>query len=205
MRLNRRHVAPSLDGVRLMLFGGGSSCQQCGCSKTACVWAQDAYDIADTNQYLAQSFVTPSGGLTLTKVTLEVDGYDPLIGTLPPGTYSNYPRCRIYNSTTNGSSQHIPDAPLVTLTGPTSIGAASWEFTHAGYSLSASARYWIVLEKNGYWWFTNSSADPALVPACALGGDPACCGEPYAIRTSLGGSWTTSYPYDYSPYLVKVN
>lgn len=180
----------------MMLLGGGSSCQGCGCSPAACT--QDGPYVsdtaADTVTWIAQSFVAPSGGLTLTKATWAIDSYEPLSGTLIGGIAVNYPKCYLYSSKASGSSQE-PDSQLAQLSGPTTLASDSWEFT-ATYLLTGGTRYWIVLINNGTPIFYNSPECPDI---------PSCCGEAYAVRFSLGGAWSPSELNPLDPFVMTIN
>lgn len=174
----------------------GGTCSPCCGAPPECAaidYTPVAYDEASPNQYLAGSFVASSGGLTVTKVTLDIAGYDPLMATLPPGTYTNYPTCWLYS---DSSTQ--PGSAVATFTGPTSIGAATWEFTHAGYSCSGSTRYWIVLGKNGWWNFYE-------IPDCN-NGLTQCCARAYGYRSTLGGAWNiVGDSAAWTPYNFTIN
>jgi hypothetical protein len=195
-----------MGGVYVMLLGGGSSCQQCGCGEScpAPDYTSVGYDIADNVVYLAQSYVTPSGGITLTSATLTIAGYDPLQATLPPGSYTNYPRCRLY-ANVDGTGPDVglvrPDTTaLATLTAPAigTLGNATWVFTHAGYALTGGSRYWISLELNGYWEFYE-------LPDV---GDPPtdiCYGPSSTFSTTAAASWQFNSQLVKKPYLLTIN
>ena len=175
---------------------GGFGCSPCCAPPNECT--QEGPIVSDTAAdqitWIAQSFVTPSGGLTLTKATWAIDSYEPLSSTLVAGIPVNYPKCYLYSSKASGSSQE-PDTQLAQLTGPTTLASDSWEFT-ASYSLTGGTRYWIVLINNGTPIFYNSPECPSI---------PSCCGEAYAVRFSLGGAWGPSGLNPLDPFVMTIN
>ncbi len=189
-----------------MLIGGGSSCQQCGCGEScpAPDYTSVGYDIATIDTFLAQSFVVPAGGLTLTSATLTIAGYDPLQATLPPGSYTNYPRSRLYgNIDGTGSEAGLvkPDTTaLATLTAPAigTLGNATWVFTHAGYALTAGVRYWISLETNGYWEYYE-------LPDVGNPPTSICYGPSATFSANAGASWVFNSQLVKTPYLMTIN
>lgn len=189
-----------------MLLGGGSSCQACGCSP-GCPepdFTPVSYDTASGGTWLAQSFIAPAGGLTLTSATLSIAGYVPLGSTFPPGSYTNYPRSKIYaneNGTGSDSGKVRPEATaLATLTAPAVglLGDPTWTFTHAGYSLTGGVRYWISLETNGEWQYYQSYEPPN--PPFDL-----CYGLGLSFTTTSGAVWVFSDQTFATPYLLTIN
>lgn len=189
---------------------GGFGCSPCCGPQNPCPSADYTavgYDQASNGTWFAQSFVTPVGGLTLTSATLDIAGYDPLQSTLPPGSYANYPRSRIYANEdgTGANAGYVrPQAgALATLTAPSvgDLGDPTWTFTHAGYSLTAGVRYWISLEMNGYW---NYYAGPVTPPFVGLP-DGYCEGPGISFTTTSGAAWVFVLPYSDTPYLLTVS
>jgi len=178
------------------LGGLGLPCGACGCVSAACT--QDGPYVSDTAAdditWIAQSFVAPSGGITLSKATWAINSYVPLSATLIRGVATNYPKCFLYSSKASGSSQE-PDTQLAQLSGPTTLASNSWEFT-ASYSLTEGTRYWIVLINNGTPVFYSVPECPSI---------PSCCGEAYALRFSLGGAWSPSALNPADPFVMTIN
>ena len=192
-----------------MLLGGGSNCQACGC-KPDCPsfdFTAVGYDTATNATWLAQSFIVPAGGLTLTSATFDIAGYVPLQGTLPPGSYSNYPRSKVYENE-DGTGPNLgsvrPQAnALATLTAPSvaDLNNATWTFTHAGYSLTAGLRYWLSLEVNGDWNYYNGPVTPPFV-----GLPDGLCEKPgLSFTTTAGAVWVFVNGYTDTPYLLTIN
>jgi hypothetical protein len=193
-----------------MAFGLGIPCGACGCTENPCPpfdYTAIGYNEANNSTWLAQSFVVPAGGITLTSATLSIAGYDPLAGTLPPGSYANYPRSRIY-ANEDGTGVYAGNVRpavgfLATLTAPAigSLGNATWTFTHSGYSLTAGLRYWISLENNGYWNYYQSSITPPFVGLP----DGYCEGPGISFTTTAGAVWVLATTYSETPFLLTVN
>lgn len=193
-----------------MILGGRSSCQQCGCRGSPCPafdYTAAGSDTASNSTWLAQSFIVPAGGLTLTSATFDIAGYVPLQGTLPPGSYSNYPRSKIYENE-DGTGPNLgsvrPQANALTnLTAPSvaSLNNATWTFTHAGYSLTAGLRYWLSLEVNGDWNYYNGPVTPPFV-----GLPDGLCEKPgQSFTTTAGAVWVFVRGYTETPYLLTIN
>ena len=163
-----------------MLLGGYSSCQGCGCvpATTGCpTRVFGGYD-----GFLGTTPPTPGGILgarvgpfnssfSITSVTLLTDGLNYAINTSRPADdiYRQTPLLElwshdpIYNSPkllnmVGGGG--VPDV-LATFTAPSSFAAGNWVFTHAGYTVSASTYYWIVLSFNGRWAYWQENCDTA--------------------------------------------
>lgn len=102
---------------------------------------------ANISAYLGGGFVTGSGGLTLTKITIHQDGGlgQPLTARVGGG-YTNAPRLRIVND--NAGVPNSSSA-VATLTLPTDWSGEAWSWTHAGLSLSANTTYWVELSCPG--------------------------------------------------------
>jgi hypothetical protein len=193
-----------------MAFGLGIPCGACGCTENPCPpfdYTAIGYNEANNSTWLAQSFVVPAGGITLTSATLSIAGYDPLAGTLPPGSYANYPRSKLY-ANEDGTGVYAGNvrpavSSLATLTAPAigSLGNATWTFTHSGYSLTAGLRYWISLENNGYWNYYQSSITPPFVGLP----DGYCEGPGISFTTTAGAVWVFATSYSETPFLLTVN
>ena len=186
----------------------GGNCSPC-CGATPPCAARDytpvSSDAVDATGWAAQQFLVGSTSITLTSVSLSIAGYTPIYGS-PGSPGYNAPVCRLRENvyTYNGGNDYwTPGSVLATLTGPTDIFDANWEFTHAGYSLSAATRYWISLEQNGYWNFYDIG-DCGASP----GQSAECCGKPWSFTANSGGSWDQWYlsgTYAATPYLLLVN
>ena len=198
-----------------MILGGRSNCQGCGCVPGPCAPVDyTPYTYLEVSIYegevWAQSFITPPGGMTLTSVTMSIAGYEPLQSLGLGGGYENYPRANLYASEScDGSPSKIQpvstfDSPTGLLTGylaaltPPAIGDldnATWVFTHSGYSLTGSTRYFISLELNGQW---NAYQLPAgTINACLV---------PGPIRsTNSGASWLCNFATNTFALLMDLN
>lgn len=113
------------------------------CCGTPCVFFDaGGYDTIDATFWGAQSFATPSGGLTLYSATAYLHNTSgaPAASDCVMKVYSN----TTYSS--GGVEYPQPDAVVATLTPPSSVTTAL-TFTSAGLSLAGSTRYWIVLSR----------------------------------------------------------
>jgi hypothetical protein len=175
-------------GVQLMLLGGGSSCQACGCGSAPdpdCVCnIFDAPVIsqstAQSNIWAASMFLTGSSGKIITSIQLRTPTWT--------SANSSGATLKIFShSTANGG---IPNAALHTLTYPATLGD-DVTFTSVGYTVSANTYYWVVLSENGPWEFTDHNA-------CIDGTVPYC-----QIRWAdyVSGTWS---PADGGPYAFRI-
>jgi hypothetical protein len=158
---------------------GGFGCSPC-CG-TPCVYQGRQTEQFTASGWVAQSFVTPAGGLTLHSVTLLLDFNTNLIA-------SDYV-LELY-SDNNGypDSNSEPDAHLLTLTTASSLGEQTLNiggfgsgtyktisFTAPGEPLTGSTRYWVVAKMvedyyipGNWWYFLYDSATCPSAPR-ALG------------------------------------
>jgi hypothetical protein len=125
----------------------------CPCCGTTPCWDGETFSTGSTQAsstgYLGGGFVTPSGGLTLTSVTIYQSGGlgEPLTYSPPPNPQpTNAPRLRILNDDSG-----VPNSSSVvaTLTRPTDWTTDEWVWTHAGLSLTGSTTYWVELSSPG--------------------------------------------------------
>jgi hypothetical protein len=143
--------------------------------------------------------------VSITSVTLLTDGLSYAINTSRSADdiYRQTPlvelwshdsavnRPKLLNMISGGGDPDI----LATFTAPASFAAGNWIFTHAGYTVSASTYYWIVLSFNGRWayWQENCGSVPGYesYQACV----DACCdywAEGYREITDRSG-WTNLF------------
>jgi hypothetical protein len=150
-------------GVQLMLLGGGSSCQACGCGQVApeCIcplWeaAESGSDEASSTFWIAQLFYTGNAGKIITAIQIRTPDWSTLANRASA-------RLHIYSyiSDTGGPR---PDQSLHVLTNPTTYGN-DVTFTSAGFTVSAGTRYWAVLRDAGIWEWTNNEGCLTSLPA----------------------------------------
>lgn len=164
-----------------MLLGGGSSCQACGCSPGGCttktVGGYDTYHGPNGFGALAARIGPFDSSLSITSVTLLTDGLSYALNT-PPDPFTE-PLLELWAHDASANlprltSGGLPDI-LATFTKPGSFAAGDWVFTHAGYTVTASTYYWIVLRYNGKWayWDENCGTQTTYpsFAACVA----ACC------------------------------
>jgi hypothetical protein len=166
-----------------MLLGGGSSCQQCGCSPGGCtiktIGGYDQYLITPKLALAARIGQFPSS-ITVTSVTITTDGLKYALASPPEADTTPVLQLWVHDATNN-----LPDLPsvggvpvpnvLATFTAPGSFAAGDWVFTHAGHTLSANTYYWIVLRNNGKWayWEENCNTHATFPSSAAC--IAACC------------------------------
>jgi len=120
---------------------GGFGCSPC-CSQP-CDSAGFYSLIIDDSDWLAQSFITPSGGLSVTSITLILGK---VFGGIPEQASSKV-QVRIYSD--NGGATPSTSAPgtllkTLTATGNVTSGEANVVFSSSATSLSGSTKYWMV-------------------------------------------------------------
>ena len=165
---------------------GGFGCSPCCATPTGCttktVGGYDTY--LETNKALAARIGPFDSSFAITSATILTDGLtyalpytSPLLELWAHDAANNLP-----NLPSIGGFP-VPDV-LATFTAPGSFAPGNWVFTHAGYTVSASTYYWIVLRHNGKWayWEENCGTQTAY-PSFAACVD-ACCD--YWTQGSLG-------------------
>ena len=195
-----------------MLLGGGSSCQQCGCAPGGCtiktVGGYDTYlQPADLNAAVAARIGPFDTSFSITSVTLLTDGLTVALNS--PPDYLSEPLLELWghdavNNVPNLGIGQQPHEILATFTAPGSFAPGNWVFTHAGYTVSASTYYWIVLRYNGKWaYWEENCGTHATFPsfaACVA----ACCD--YWTAGRLGGGqaiWEGGYLC--GGYVLSIN
>jgi hypothetical protein len=158
-----------------MLLGGGSSCQQCGCPPGCECNIFDAPEIiwssADSVTKLASTFLTGSAARVITAIQLRTPVWTAENSTNFYGDGAPA-KLEIWSNKLRTPNQtivdFIPDAPLHTLTFPTTLGE-NVTFTSSGYTVSANTYYWVVLSIAGRWTFTNHNlCIDDTVPYCQI-------------------------------------
>jgi hypothetical protein len=176
-------------GVYVMLLGGGSNCQGCGCKPDDCLsysTPTNLFAYFDGDIWLAASIVVGDSAITINSVTIYADDFNAPLN--PDGTLENNedaPFCLIYSSNTPdpeypGGSTLL--ALIATLTPPSLFSPKPWTFTHSGLSLSANTIYWVVMGAGGYspYWTARFYDFPSGSKCLALG----------AISTNSGATWS---------------
>lgn len=143
----------------MMLLGGGSSCQGCGCKPQADCF-ESATPVENYNLYfdggnwVAGGIVVGNSSITLNQVKVYVGNFNaPLNADGSLQNSSNSPLCYIYSSDTPNSAEPWISKPLAliaTLTPPYSFSGNEWTFTSSGLSLSANTIYWVVMAAGFY-------------------------------------------------------
>jgi hypothetical protein len=184
-----------------MLLGGGSNCQSCGCSPGGCtIKTVGGYDTFLEPLYgaLAARVGPFDTSFAITSVTLLTDGLTVALNS-PPDEFSE-PLLELWghdavNNVPNlrQISQEPPEI-LATFTAPGSFAPGNWVFTHAGYTVSASTYYWIVLRYNGKWAYWEENCDTHATFPSSAACIAACCD--YWTAGRLGGGqaiWEGGY------------
>lgn len=122
---------------------GGFGCSPCCSPPNDCVITGPmGFDAATNVTWLAQRFTTPAGGLTLSSVTVYMDGGQTL-------TDASRARLKLYSNVTKDSGdpefpQYEPLSLIATLTAPASV-STTMTFTLADEPLTGSTMYWLVM------------------------------------------------------------
>ena len=140
---------------------GGFGCSPCCGQQNPCtecsVYSQP---VGVAIVRIAGRFVTPSGGLTLSSATLEIDTSADTSGS---PSVSNYV-VELYSNTVDELGRETPDALLLTLTGPASV-SSSMTWTAPDEPLTGSTAYWIALgctlTFDYVGWFIEQCSAPA--------------------------------------------
>ena len=163
---------------------GGFGCSPC-CGGGNCTFTEAGSDAVDSNYWSAQGFITPSGGLTLSSVTVYIDS---TAGTKQPTVAQM--AVELYSSI----NSEYPNASILSLTAPAAI-ADTMTWTAPDEPLAGNTLYYIVMRltavnKITYWRYEYASE------GCPQG-------PPSNYSSDGGANW---FPPSYgSPYMMDIN